>query len=311
MPSRPNSIVILSVLLVLILAVAGTVTWLVATQVQKPAEVAQAAPSVSTVTDKAPATGTATPTAPVARVAGPVHFTPKFRNRDLQILESPYFRIGYDNQRKSPAWVVYDLDGPIMNTGASPARPRFQTDFNTSAHVSDSDYANGGYDRGHMVPAYAMWSRHGAKAFEATFVMSNVVPQKHAMNAGIWEDLEDNIAGQCRGGGVVDQGYAGRLRGITVINGPVFTEPVEKLKNGTWIPSACFSIVLDYQEEAGTYRAMAFEIPNVDGTKGPLTRWLTTIRKVEDRTGLDFFDGNEEVRKDIDNRSGDQMWKDK
>lgn len=246
--------------------------------------------------------------APGTKRSNPAKFLPKARERQIQILEQPFFVIGYDNQRKNPAWVVYDLDGPIVNTGRSPQRPRFVPDPRTSAHVLDSDYINSGYDRGHMVPAYAQWSRHGVLGFEKTFVLSNIVPQKHGMNAGIWEDLEDNISGKCRGNCVEDEGYAGKFRNVTVINGPVYEGQAEKLRNGTLIPSSCFSVVLDFQEDTGKYRSMAFEIPNKTEVPGPLIHWSTTIKKIEEKTGLDFFEGNEDIRVEVEEKQTFHVW---
>jgi DNA/RNA endonuclease G (NUC1) len=131
------------------------------------------------------------------------------------------------------------------------------------------------------------------------------------MNAGIWEDLEDNVAGQVRSGSVADQGYAGRLRNITVINGPIFEGEPVTLRNGTWIPTSCFSIVLDYQETGGGYRVMAFEIPNKDDVKWPLMRWITTAKKISEKTGIDFFDGNEDVREQVETKLTDSIWSEK
>jgi endonuclease G len=297
MSPRGKSILIAVLLLVVLLATAGVLTWAIGSQIQN------SSPSLAPTQ-----TSSATPAPSATKRSSPVVFRPRFRARELQILESPYFTIGYDNQRKNPAWVVYRIDGPIVNTSRSPDRPRFQTDFRTSAHVADSDYINSGFDRGHMVPAYAMWSRYGVEAFTSTFTLSNVVPQKHGMNAGIWEDLEDNIAGQVRSGAVADQGYAGRLRNITVINGPIYEGTVAKLRNGTWIPSACFSIVLDHVQETGGWRVMAFEIPNTDDVKGPLGRWFTTAKKIEEKTGIDFFDGNEEMRRQVEEIRAEKVW---
>lgn len=247
-------------------------------------------------------------TAKTNKLVGPVKFLPKSRSQTLQILDQSYFTIGYDNQRKNPAWVVYGLTGPIIHTNKSPLRPKFQMDPRTSAHVPDSAYSGSGYDRGHLVPAYAQWSRNGLLAFEKTFILSNVVPQFHGMNAGIWEDLEDNIAGQVKNGDVIDQGYAGLLRNITVINGPIYEGRPTTLRNGTWVPTACFSIVLDFMEETGQYRAMAFEIPNQETVSGPLLRWSTTIKKIEEKTDLDFFDGNEEIRAGVETKKTEVVW---
>jgi endonuclease G len=229
----------------------------------------------------------ATPAAPATRTSAPVRFRPTHQTRQLQVLEGPYFTVGYDNARKNPAWVVYQLDGPIVHRDRSPDRPTFATDFRTSAHVAHRDYTHSGFDRGHMAPAFAMWSRHGRDAFLASFSCSNIVPQYHEMNAEIWEDLEDDVAGGHRQG----DGWAGSLRNITVINGPVYEGKLETLKTGISVPTACFSIVLDWQEDGPGYKALAFQIPNTKTVKGPLGRWLTTIKAIEQATGLDVFAG--------------------
>ncbi len=235
---------------------------------------------------------------------GPVRFRPVLRTRELQFLDSPYFSIGYDNQRKNPAWVSYDLDGPITHPGQEPTRPAtFATDFRTSAHVAHRDYSGSGFDRGHMCPAYAMYSRHGREGFLATFTCSNIIPQPHQVNAGIWEELEVQIAGRAGRGG----GWAERLGRVTVINGPVYDRDPGHLRTGVTIPSACFSIVLRLQP-AG-YEAIAFEIPNVEGTRGPLTRWITTIKKIEDDTGLDVFAGEAKgERAKLEMVRSDRVW---
>lgn len=79
----------------------------------------------------------------------------------LKILDYPHFRIGYDEQAKNPAWVAYQLTGPITATGQEQRPSTFATEFRTAAHVAHRDYSNSGFDRGHMCPAYAMFSRYG------------------------------------------------------------------------------------------------------------------------------------------------------
>ena len=252
-----------------------------------------------------PSSTTTAPTTKSSTSQKPVKFRPEIRNRQIQILDGPHFSVGYDNSRKNPAWVTYDIDGPIAFTGGAPTRPIFATDFRTTAHVSHRDYINSGYDRGHLVPAYAMWSRHGKDGFIATFTCSNIVPQVHEMNAGIWEDLEDNIAGGVRQG----DGWAGKYRNLTIINGPIFDDNPAKLKTGIPIPSACFSIILDYQENLSTYRSLAFVIPNERSAKGPLSRWLTTIRRIEKATGLNVFAGEAEgLRASMEDALAGAVW---
>ena len=247
----------------------------------------------------------ATPPAPAKRTNSPVRFRPSHQTRQFQVLEGSYFTVGYDNARKNPAWVVYQLDGPIVHRDRSPDRPIFATDFRTTAHVAHRDYTNSGFDRGHMVPAFALWSRHGRDAFLATFTCSNLVPQYHEQNAGIWEDLEDDVAGGHRQG----DGWAGSLRNLTVINGPVYEGEIVMLKTGIAVPTACFSIVLDWQEDGSGYKALAFQIPNTKTVKGPPNRWLTSIKAIENATGLDVFAGEAAVfRVALESRRTAAVW---
>ena len=244
----------------------------------------------STSSDPAP-TG---PTTSVGPVAGAViHWRPELRTGSLKVLDKHWFTIGYHERRKNPAWVTYELAGPISHPGPEPTRPAtFATDFDTTAHVSHRDYTGSHYDRGHLAPAYAMWSRGGAEAFLATFVCSNTIPQPHAVNAGIWEDLETRIAGRSspHGGMPSSGGWAERYGAVTVVNGPIYGARVETLRSGVGIPEVDFSVVI--RNGPGGYQALAWEIPNVGDPAGPLDRYLTTIKQIEDDAGLDFFAGD-------------------
>ena len=236
---------------------------------------------------------------------GAVTIRPMSSTRHLQTLEYPHFTIGYDNDRKNPAYVTYELDGPISTSGPEPARPTFATEFRTSAHVSSSDYTNSGFDRGHLCPAYAMFSRWGAAGFTETFVMSNVIPQPHAVNAGIWEDMEANIAGRAGHGG----GWAESLGHITIINGPIYDDHAEQLRTGVTVPAQCFSVILDYQEDGTGYKAIAVVVPNQGKPTGPLRRWLTSIRSIERQTGLDLLAGMDAaIRATIEDAKADEVW---
>lgn len=230
-------------------------------------------------------------------------WTPSSARTPLKVLEKRWFRIGYDESRKNPAWVSYAVSGPIAFPGREPTRPAtFQTDFSTSAHVSHRDYSKSGYDRGHMCPAYAMWCRFGAEAFVATFVCSNVVPQPHAVNAGIWEDLESEISGRSGRSG----GWAERSP-LLVMNGPVYGDRPDRFPSGVTVPALCFSVVL--REGAGGLECLAFEIPNEGRPGGPLSRYLVSVGRIEKDTGLDFFaQGHERDRARLENAAPDRLW---
>ncbi len=106
--------------------------------------------------------------------------------------------------------------------------------------------------------------------------MSNIIPQKHGLNAGLWKSLEQKIAAN----------YPGRFGEVWVIAGPVFGARPERLQRRVAVPEACYMIIVD--ESDGRVRAQAFIFPQEPG-KQSLDSYLTTIDEIERRTGLDFL----------------------
>ena len=205
----------------------------------------------------------------------------------LTLVDHRHFHLGYDEQAKNPAWVAYALFGPITVHGHEHRPLTFETDFATAAHVANSDYSHSGYDRGHLAPANAIFTRFGEQEMTETFVMSNVIPQVHSFNAGLWEDLESAIAGRDHKG----DGWAGSQGFVWVINGPIYdqTPAAKRLRNGTWVPAALFSIIFRH---AGTsWDALAFIMPNADGVMGPITRYQVTIGTIDRQAHLDVCAG--------------------
>jgi len=109
-----------------------------------------------------------------------------------------------------------------------------------------------------------------------TFLMSNVIPQRPALNRQVWERLEQTEIKE----------YAPRFRQIWVIDGPIFHSHI-RLRGGEDVPDACFKIII--REEAGRPSVLAFIMPQtVNGTESA-KQYLTSIREIEQETGLDFF----------------------
>lgn len=145
--------------------------------------------------------------------------------------------------------------------------------------MESSDYSESGYDRGHMAPNYAIGTRYGAAAQEETFKMSNVCPQRHRLNAGLWKDLETKIA----------DNYTGRYGQVWVIDGPVFgpEDRLERLRGRAAVPPEFYMIVVQQHEDG--VRAEGFIIDQEAPASGSLDPYLTSIGEIEHRTGLNFF----------------------
>jgi len=106
--------------------------------------------------------------------------------------------------------------------------------------------------------------------------MSNILPQRPALNRQIWERLEQTEIKE----------YAPRFRQIWVIDGPIFHNR-NRLRGGEEIPDACFKIIV--REEDGRPSVLAFIMPQtVIGTESA-QQYLSSIDEIEKETGLDFF----------------------
>ena len=95
----------------------------------------------------------------------------------------------YDNSRGTPNWVSWRLAKSDLGTAP---RDNFYPDPDLPANflrVTPAEYDGSGFDRGHMCP-------HGDRtastaSSEATFAMTNIIPQSHDVNTMAWESLED------------------------------------------------------------------------------------------------------------------------
>lgn len=193
----------------------------------------------------------------------------------VRVLTNAGYVVGYSDALGNPLWAAYRLRDLDWREPA-PRPEVFRADTRTVARIEPADYTRSGYDRGHMAPNYGIATRFGRQAQEETFLMSNISPQKHALNAGPWKALEQRIA----------TNYPGRFGEVWVLAGPVFAAQPDRLKRRVAVPTAFFMIILD--ESEGRLRAEAFLLPQA-AAAAELDTYLTNIDEIERRTGLDFL----------------------
>lgn len=195
----------------------------------------------------------------------------------ITVLTNTGYLVGYCERRKDPVWVCYRLFRP--DHWEAPPRPQaFRTDYRTAARANPNDYSGSGYDRGHMAPNYAIALCYGPQAQLETFLMSNIIPQRPALNRQVWKHLEQDEI----------RDYAPRFGQLWVIDGPVFYHD-ERLKGGEAIPDACFKIMVRAGNRHPEPHILAFLVPQSVSGAEPPGRFLTSVRQIEQETGLDFF----------------------
>ena len=195
---------------------------------------------------------------------------------DITVLDRGEFLIGWSDSLRHPVWCAYHVvrDARYENV----KRPGFTKDKFVPAAPSPDAYTKSGYDRGHMVPNYAIVTRYGEDAQKRTFRMSNIAPQSPALNRGVWRDVEHRIADL----------WTARYGEIWVIVGCISPQTGETL-SGTPVdvPESYYQVII--AQEGMDVRALAVLFDQSVGWKDWAARHIVTIDELEKLSGLDFL----------------------
>ncbi len=195
--------------------------------------------------------------------------------KQVQIVKHSVYALGYAEKYEQPAWVAYRLTASMVS-GTNKREDNFRPDpgVATGSAVPE-DYRGSGYDRGHLAPVADFKS--SAKWMDETFFMSNMSPQLHEFNAGIWEKLESKT-----------RGWARHNKTIFVVSGAILRDglPTIGRYNKVAVPEMYYKVILDIREPER--KAIGFIFRN-EGTRKPLESFALSVDEVERQTGLDFF----------------------
>ena len=187
----------------------------------------------------------------------------------------------YNNSRGSANWVSWRTTREDL--GPSIPRPDFRPDLRLPRwynRIGYYDYSGSGYDRGHLVPSADRFAN--PRLNEETFIMSNIVPQAGALNQYPWNKFEMYLRSQARRMDIYQiagcYGEAGRL------------------KNKVTVPTNCWKVAMflprgrSHRQIDQRTRLVTVDMPNVDGIENESwEKYRTTIREIEQKTGLDLF----------------------
>ncbi len=200
-----------------------------------------------------------------------------------QIKEYTGFTLSFNKDNRTPNYVAWELLGTEVSNEVS-RTDNFWQDSNIEGCTKHSDYTGSGYDRGHMCPAADQkWS---IEAMNDCFVMANMCPQLHDLNAGAWETLESK-----------ERLWAKRDSALVIVAGPLYIDGEKYIeKSKVKVPDAFFKILIaPYLDEP---RGIAFVYPHMKCT-GNMQDYATTIDEIEKITGFDFFSA---LPDDIENK---------
>lgn len=206
---------------------------------------------------------------------------------DDVILSKRQYTVSHNCAKGRPNWVSWNLNK--THFGDAPRASSFTSDASLPSgcyRVVTGDYTNSGYDRGHQVRSEERtWDVTDNKA---TFVMTNVVPQTHDLNAGPWLDFEYYLQSLAQSSN----------KEIFVISGPSGNKGTLNGAGKVQIPTYTWKIavIMPYGQglanvtSTSSIQVIAVDMPNVTGIMSrPWTDYKTTVDKLEGFTGYNFL----------------------
>ncbi|SFS33813.1 endonuclease G [Zhouia amylolytica] len=190
------------------------------------------------------------------------------------IIHHNFYSLSYNEDHEQSEWVAYELKKEHL-TNDDRKRPYFEMDSEVgtgSAHWQN--FKNSGYDRGHLCPAGDR--RFSIAAYEETFLTSNISPQNHQFNSGVWNRLEQQV-----------RYWAEKHGNLLVITGAVLTDGLATIgSEKVSVPEQFYKIVFK-QSDVG-YEVITFLIPH-EASEAPLDTFIVPVDTLESLTGIDFF----------------------
>jgi endonuclease G len=201
------------------------------------------------------------------------------------LIDHGIYVLSYNKARGDSNWVAWKLSAADL--GDEDRQNDFRPDDALPVgflKVTTDDYASTGFDRGHMCPSAHRTS--DAEKNSLTFLMTNMQPQLHSLNAGPWkslETLERKLADE-------------QNKDIYVVAGGLFGSHPKTIGHNVAVPKANFRVTVVVDAGTGVSKVtdgtkvIAVEMPNDPSISGhKWTDFVKSVDEVEADTGYDFL----------------------
>ncbi|WGK68343.1 DNA/RNA non-specific endonuclease [Candidatus Haliotispira prima] len=208
-----------------------------------------------------------------------------------QVIRHSHYTLGYDEDSEQASWVAYELS-PKELIKAVERNDRYRQDkLVKTVSAQLSDYKASGYDRGHLAPAADM--SFSGVAMDESFYLSNISPQLPSFNRGIWKELE-----------ALFRNWAGKYGTLYIITAGILKGEANVGANHVLVPGAYYKIAYDAKRGV----MIGFILPH-EKLSGGLERFVVSVDRIEQATGLDFFSRlNDEDEERLESQSVVTDW---
>ena len=191
-----------------------------------------------------------------------------------QIVHHKNYSLSYSEPHEQAEWVAYELKASHLSS-TNHKRPYFEIDKAVKTGAAHwRNYKQSGYERGHLCPAGDR--RFTKEAHDETFLTSNISPQEHQFNSGVWNRLEQKV-----------RYWARKNDGVFVVTGGVLNNNLRTIgSENVAVPNQFYKVILDRTN--GKTKVLAFLVDHKDSDL-PLYKFVVSVDKVESLTGIDFF----------------------
>lgn len=209
--------------------------------------------------------------------------------RETYLISRPQYTLSYNAKTRTANWSAWELrkdDLGHSQRGAFEPDPLLPPGF---AKVTSHVYDGSGFDRGHLCPAQ---DRSAAQPdMDATFYLTNVVPQAPNCNQRGWERLESYCRGLTKEGHVLL--IAAGPHGVGGTGKDGHKELIGKGRVEVTVPAKVWKVVLvlphEGAEPTARTRAIAVVMPNDQSVGYDWTKYRVSVHEVERLTGCDFW----------------------
>jgi len=217
------------------------------------------------------------------QLGNPTIATVDTNNHTHYLIQRSQYAMDYNDTTHQANWVSWSYTS--TDTGSTARQDSYRADTNLPTgftRIGSATFGTG-YDRGHMCPSADRTTSVADN--DATFFMSNMIPQASKNNQGLWATFEGYCRGLASGGSeVLITCGPGDFGATSISNGM-------KLPGSVWkvIVVAPSGTALASSKVTSACRVIAIHTPNTASVSSNWTDYITTVEEIEATTGYTFF----------------------